>query len=108
MLTVVLGPFDAEIIVDGGFLTELCGDDILYHTKTLYILSRRSVGRHEILFIAASERISKAVGDREVLVDLILRSYVEQELSLLLVVLILTFTIVQHPVRVCQTFKSKT
>ena len=95
-------PVDHEVVEEGGFLTELGADYAGDFAETFYFLGGRTVLGEVVLLVGAVEHVAEAVGDEEVLVDLILGSDVDVELRLLLVVFVITLSVGQYPIRIDQ------
>ena len=103
VLAEVAFPIDAEIIEKRCLLTKLRSGYTLHGTETFHRLFGRTIARHIVLFVAAVERVCEAIAYRPVVVDLVLGRDVEQELSLLLIVLVVTFAVLEDPIGIGQT-----
>ena len=63
-----------------------------------------STAVRQVVFLACTvENITETIRNREILIHNILRSYIEHELCLLHVVLVVTLTVLQYPIRIRQS-----
>ena len=102
MCTIVLGPLQTEVVVKGGFLREEGLLHTVNVTQVLQVIQCCTGNGEEVPLVVTVHLEVKAVTDAEVVGNLPFGTNINIDNSILGIVLLLTATVLQNPVRITQ------
>ena len=98
MGTIVVAPTDLQVIVHGGLLSELGLQYRSDASEVGQIVRGGTIDGEEVLLVVTGHGEVEAVADVQILVDLVLGTHVQVNLSQLSVVLVASLAILENPV----------